>query len=107
MNDKELTVEECPVKGALFRIKPLEWEWFEMPDIRGWFVDLCGFSAMIYQQIDYGASHHMASPVWTGWTIDATSHQTADCASPEEGKQLAEQHWQAYIKQALIEASQQ
>lgn len=101
--DKELTVEECPVESALFRIKPLEWRWFDDKHSRGWRVaNNTLFDSEVYQYKELDGE-------WVERWRYYTSHvdDTDYCASPEEGKQLAEQHWQAYIKQALIEDSQQ
>lgn len=86
----------------LFRIKPLEWEWFETT-----------FSAVPYTVRGYKASHPMFSAcVWEvvlsdgriqPWHYRVSSNAIdTPCASPEEGKQLAEAHWREYIKQALV-----
>lgn len=91
----------------LFRIKPLEWEWAETPIRRGFVSQRKGFSfyAFVFQSGRDGE--------WSeGWCLDVFTDGEHEldarlCASPEEGKQLAQQHWQAYIKQALNEASQQ
>lgn len=36
------------------------------------------------------------------WCLNPSGRSSALCASPEEGKRLAEEHWQSYIKQALV-----
>ena len=41
------------------------------------------------------------------WYVQGTAMAAKFCASPEEGKQLAEQHWQEYIKQALVAVEKQ
>lgn len=81
----------------LFRIKPLEWE-----------------------RINRGNPFWITKPLpnvqyqvgWVGgdlpirWLKVDVREADGRCASPEEGKQLAEQHWRAYIKQALVEVQQ-
>lgn len=91
MPDKttELTVE-------VFRIKPLKWEWYEERHTRGWRVSTVGFEADVWQWTDL---HGEWSSQWRYYTNEVSD---TDCASPEEGKQLAEQHWQEWIKQALV-----
>lgn len=76
----------------LFRIKPLEWE------------------AMIDNGVGPGfraiAGSHIISvfkwPWKDTWMWTAGDKSCQPCASPEEGKELAEAHWQSYIKQALV-----
>ena len=77
----------------LFRIKPLEWErvnrsnpfWIArpLPDIQyqvGW----------------------VGGDLPIRWLKVGVRDADGRCASPEEGKQLAEQHWRDYIMQALV-----
>lgn len=78
----------------LFRIKPLEWK--DQPANEqhdgGYRADtILGFYE-VYQRDGRWA--------WFGKRADRP-HFPKRCASPEEGKQLAEQHWNEYIKQAL------
>lgn len=77
----------------LFTIPALKWEWFEETEIHGWRAEICGFGAMVYQELLRG--------VPPDWTVLASSQPTEFRASPEEGKQLAEKHWREYVKQAL------
>lgn len=76
----------------LFRIKPLEWKWLTINDIRFLNADspVGDLNWRIYQLTDT-------------WHLNPSGRSGIDCTSPEEGKQLAEKHWQDYIKQALVE----
>lgn len=84
----ELTVE-------LFRIKSLEWERFERSGFSRGYKTVGISGALVFQ--DYRGSGG-----WSVWHWMPREGGTHVCTSPEEGKQLAEQHWQEYIKQALV-----
>ena len=84
----------------LFRIKPLEWEWFDNSYERGHkaHVPFLTYDILVYQKFDDDIKEWL-----TPWFVSLDSNSLAGyLASPEEGKQLAEQHWQEYVKQALI-----
>ncbi|HKR59946.1 MAG TPA: hypothetical protein VJS64_09425 [Pyrinomonadaceae bacterium] len=85
----------------LYTIKPLEWEWFEFVGAR-----TQGYRAQagerVYVVYRFNAGISGGEALWTGWRWGITTRQMHDCASPEEGKQLAEEHWQAYIQQGLV-----
>lgn len=102
--DQELTVEEC---RGLFRIKPLEWEWFEVfafAPRRGWKT-----KGIFIVEVSEEIFEHRAG-IWHGngkvFAYFSVHHGVA-CCSFEAGKQLAEHHWQEYIKQALLPAEPQ
>lgn len=76
--------------SELFTIKPLEWE-----DKRG--------NPMWIAEPLPGIRYEVG---WIGnsafaWCAKASGQQIECVMSPEEGKRLAETHWQEYIKQAL------
>ena len=54
---------------------------------------------------EYAVVRYCQHGVWGDWKVKpfAASSFMAECASPEAGKQLAEQHWREYMKQGLIE----
>ena len=94
-----ITVEQA----ELFRIKPLEWEWFEEPVCAGAPHLAQGYRTKqghVYYARVYRSQ--IAEGGWSIWRWYSTVDYSNPCASPEEGKQLAEQHWQEYIKQALV-----
>jgi len=80
----------------LFTIKPLEWEWFEDQVLR----------TRGYKTLQGHTFYQFQSPVddaWSRWRW--TTHMAdkiEDCASPEAGKALAEEHWREYVKQGLM-----
>lgn len=79
----------------LFRIKPLEWTWREMAFSHAYITEPClGFSALVALN---------KKEEWYWQTSNSSGNY---CASPEEGKQLAEQHWQEYLSSALIPAGE-
>lgn len=85
----------------LFRIRPLEWEWFETFNVRGYrvWVEVAGKWLKVFQTFD------SLNNCWRdGWALALpVGTNPPDCAaSPEDGKQIAEQHWRNYISQALI-----
>lgn len=88
-----MTTEADTTAEATFRIKPLEWEAKDSSTIGPSFTALMGDRVISVFKWPWSAT-------WL-WTAGDKSCQP--CASPEEGKQLAEQHWNEYIKQALIE----
>lgn len=95
-----------PDKEPVFRIKPLEWEWFDdtldgVLKARGYRTSNGVFYAVIFQQ-----ETSCKNAPWSDWQWYSTNTLSTGCASPEEGKQLAEQYWNAYIKQALVEVQQ-
>lgn len=76
----------------LFMIKPLEWVWREMVFSHAHVATpILGFSALV------------AVNKKGEWYWQTSTSAGNYCASPEEGKQLAESHWNEYIKQALVE----
>lgn len=76
----------------VFTIKPLEWEPLFGDSGGGAFARNPLKPTKYYQVHKIGRSWAWRSPD----TIDF------GCASPEEGKRLAEEHWQSYVKQALV-----
>ena len=81
-------------EAKLFRIKPLEWEQqapTQFCSHESWTVSVCG--------VQYLVAQNFKGEIW--WQSNISG--PVFCASPEEGKQLAEAHWNEYIKQALIE----
>lgn len=88
----ELTVE-------VFSIKPLEWEWLEPTR----FSSEGHWAAKTFCDVRYLVTCNLKGTFW--WQSSAS--EPIQCASPEEGKHLAEQHWQEYIKQALVPAEKQ
>ena len=87
----------------LFRIKPLEWKWFD--DTLDGVLKARGFKAR-FGTCFVGLVFQEERPnpeKWSVWHWMPKEGGTHICASPEEGKQLAEQHWREYIKQALVE----
>lgn len=86
------------MKGSdVFKIKPLEWE-------RGkdgiWFAELPHHMGMYFVR--------SSKPLMWQFScyINEDEDELGPCTSSEEGKQLAEAHWNEYIKQALVEAQQ-
>ena len=86
-------------EAKLFRIKPLEWrhhryDYQEFYAARGFLGEY-----LIVRWFDLNKHE------WGEWKLKLQHEQGAYAAiaSPEAGKQIAEQHWQEYIKQALIE----
>lgn len=71
----------------LFRIKPLEWEDGSNPIL----------ISNPLPDIEYRVGGIGYAAAW--W--NSVTKSTIPCASPEEGKQLAERHWRDYIAQAL------
>lgn len=83
-------------------VKPLEWVWFDgtldgVLKAQGYMAKTPVFYAVVFQE------ERPNPDKWSEWRWYATNTLNTPCASPEEGKQLAEQHWRAYIKQALVE----
>lgn len=81
----------------LFTILPLEWEWFEALTFRG-------FRATAINKYVFNVTQMRGLPTeaWPErWGVQVDGELVGRSASPEEGKQLAEQHWREYIKQAL------
>lgn len=79
----------------LFRIKPVEWEYAAEKYAQRFWADTLSGRYTVENRFNQG---------WH-WFLDVGYTKTStprSCASPEEGKQLAEAHWQEYIKQALI-----
>lgn len=78
----------------LFRIKPLEWE------------SKTSHSQTIGPSFTAVVGDRIISvfkwPWEKSWMWTAGDKSCQPCTSPEEGKQLAEQHWQEYVKQALV-----
>lgn len=77
--------------NQLFRIKPLEWEPIETRWAHGFRTTGLAGRQMLVARNTEGR-----------WYVMGSSMEAVFCASPEEGKQLAEAHWRAYIAQALI-----
>lgn len=75
-----------PTETKLFRIKPLEWQDYLDGDVVA---------------VVFGGHYRMSGMQWYWCALNGHFSEHV-CASPEEGKQLAEQHWQEYIRQALI-----
>lgn len=85
---KLLNGEEAEAAGTeLFRIKPLEWQDY--------------LDGMIVAVVFCG--HYKVSGTQWYWFAPNGNFSENTCSSPEEGKQLAEQHWREYVRQALIE----
>lgn len=82
--------------SELFRIKPLEWRQFSTDSSYGARTPF-GFARIYWP---FGGSGLVLR---FDWDRDASY----PCASLEEGKQIAEQYWQKYIKQTLVEQEQQ
>lgn len=85
----------------LFTIKPLEWEWYERPVCKDaphkeqGYIARCGHWYFgVYRT-------ELADGGWSPWRKFSNLYYSDTCASPEEGKRLAEAHWREYIKQAL------
>lgn len=76
----------------LFRIKPLEWE----PSFGSFGGGVFARNPM--EPTRYYQVHKMGRS-WAWRSSDTIDH---GCASPEEGKQLAEAHWREYVTQALV-----
>lgn len=74
----------------LFTIKPLEWE--DAGKDR--------YEACPLFNVRFVLRRRESNRGWEWRTINGTYF--THCASPEEGKQLAEQHWRDYIAQALV-----
>lgn len=90
----------------VFRIKPLEWKWIEQTfaavpyTVRAWNASNKLFSASVWEVV---LSDGRLQP----WQVRTSADSLAKpCASAEEGKQLAEAHWNEYIKQALVEVQE-
>lgn len=74
-----------------------------------------GIKPLEWERVDKGNPFWIAKPLsdvqyqvgWVGgdlpirWLKVGVREADGRCASPEEGKQLAEQHWKNYIQQAL------
>lgn len=75
----------------LFTIKPLEWD--RLKGNPAW-------AANPLPTIQYQVGWVGGEPAFR-WCV-RNSGKFQDCASPQEGKRLAEAHWQNYIKQALV-----
>lgn len=103
MSDKDI-VEEA---RDLFRIKPLAWEFKEEYALRKYEAG-CAIGG-VYRVLEW-RQRYMDHLPWSGnWnciTPEQTGGISIPCASPEEGKQLAEKHWRAFIEQALIPAEE-
>lgn len=84
-----------PTEAKLFKIKPVKWKQFSTDSSYGARTPF-GFARIYWP---FGGSGLVLR---FDWDRDASY----PCASPEAGKQLAEAHWQQYIKQALIEVEQ-
>lgn len=79
--------------GDVFTIKPLKWEQVESRYSQGYTAETkLGFRAFV-------ALNHNSQ-----WYCQTNGKDAAFCASPEEGKALAEARWQEYIKQGLEES---
>lgn len=76
----------------LFTIKPLEWQ-SENSKAAG-----PSFRALVGDRV----ISVFKWPWEQSWMWTAGDKSCQPCASPEEGKRLAELHWQSYIKQALV-----
>lgn len=87
-------------RTEVFTIKPLEWEWFNNSYERGYkaHVPFLAYDILVYQKFDDDIKEWL-----TPWFVSFDSQSLAGyLTSPEEGKQLAEQHWREYVKQALV-----
>lgn len=76
----------------LFRIKPLEWE-SKTSQTTG-----PSFTAMVGDRV----ISVFKWPWKKSWMWTAGDRSCQPCASPEEGKRLAEQYWREYVTQALV-----
>ena len=94
--------------GDVFTIKPLEWE-----SLRTFGGSVGEAASVLGGILQYRVSHRHYShrgDVYSDWKASLIgSHGVVDgfqrtVESPEEGKALAEAHWQEYIKQGLEEA---
>lgn len=90
----------------LFTIKPLEWEWFQLPMRRGWRAPTVGDNYAEVCQFRQGSAFTLVeveNVSWTPWEWNnGYDQELRPCASPEEGKRLAEEHWREYVKQVLV-----
>lgn len=84
----------------VFRIKPLEWRPSFGAKDEGCFAQT-PFRASYYQV------YRTIEGGWAWFLSTDPTNAYHPCASPEEGKQIAEQHWQEYIKQALVPVESQ
>jgi len=77
----------------LFTLRPLEWEWRIINDVGLWCADapIGNLTWRLYE-------------LTTGWELNPSGKSSVPVASPDEGKQLAEQHWQEWMKQGLVSA---
>ena len=73
----------------LFTIKPLEWEWTG----RYWLASTHAFN--------YVVKGHL-----TIYNKLQDEFSQKSCVSPEEGKRLANEHWETWIQQGLILATE-
>jgi len=84
----------------LFTIKPLVWEWFEDAGMQGYTATGSISEAYVYRRRISGRW-----PASWKWVTRDAPDVVNECASPEEGKELAEAHWQAYMRQGLVPAA--
>lgn len=85
----------------VFRIKPPGWEAAETRIRRGFVSQPIGFSfyAFLFQsRRGHEWGEQWCLDVFTNGEHKLDAHP---CASPEEGKQLVEQCWNEYVRQAL------
>lgn len=83
----------------LFTIKPLVWEWTEKDDCRKYEARCL---EGVFRVLNWREHYRAGEPYQTRWIlVIAGGGGTKACASAEEGKALAEQHWREYISQAL------
>ena len=76
--------------GEVFTIKPLRWEQVGESIV----AKTMRYDYQVYQL-------RSGQWVWDVWADNLRQDDGEHCASPEEGKALAEAHWQSYLKQGL------